>query len=358
MTLFEPIRIGALDLPNRLVMPPMGRTRADEHRAPTALMATYYSQRAGAGLIIAEGAQVSPLSISRPGSTAIHNALQVAGWRRVTEAVHAAGGRIFQQLSHHGRRVLASRLPPGQAPIGPSAIAAEGFLETREGRESFAVPRALSVEEIGRVVAEYRQAAINARDAGFDGVEIHGASALLVDQFLRDGVNKRTDKYGGSAENRSRFLLEIVDAIGGVLGTARIGVRLSPHFGGDGIADSNPGQTFATIAELLGTRRIAYLHLVESALTPPRERLAGSLRTAFRGPLIVCGDYDEASAEQALAEGRADLVAFGRLFIANPDLPARFRLGSGLNTPDTASFYGRDARGYIDYPTLEEVKAG
>ncbi len=358
MSLFEPIRIGALDLPNRLVMPPMGRTRADDQRAPTALMATYYRQRADAGLIIAEGAQVSPFSISRPGSTAIHNAIQVAGWRRVAEAVHAAGGRIFQQLSHHGRRVLASRLPPGQAPIAPSAIAAEGFLETREGREIFAVPRALTVDDIARVVAEYRQAAVNARDAGFDGVEIHGASALLVDQFLRDGTNRRTDQYGGSAENRARFLLEIVDAIGGVLGTARIGVRLSPHFGGDGIVDSNPARTFSTVAELLGTRRIAYIHLVESALTPPADRLSAALRTAFRGPLIVCGDYDQASAEQALAEGRADLVGFGRLFIANPDLPARFRHSSALNTPVTASFYGRDARGYIDYPTLDDLKAG
>lgn len=358
MSLFEPIRIGALDLPNRLVMPPMGRTRADEHRAPTPLMATYYSQRASAGLIIAEGAQVSPHSISRPGSTAIHNAIQVSGWRRVTAEVHAAGGRIFQQLSHHGRRVLASRLPPGQLPLAPSAIAAEGFLETREGRERFAVPRALSVEGIAAVVAEYRQAAINARDAGFDGVEIHSASALLVDQFLRDGTNRRDDAYGGSAENRARFLLDIVDAIGGVLGTARIGVRLSPHFGGDGIADSNPALTFATVAELLGHRRIAYLHLVESALTAPGERLASVLKTAFRGPLILCGDYDQSSAEQALDEGRGDLVAFGRLFIANPDLPARFRHGSPLNVPDTASFYGRDARGYIDYPTLEALKAG
>jgi len=358
MSLFEPIRIGVLDLPNRLVMPPMGRARADQDRVPTALMATYYAQRASAGLIVTEGSQVSPASISRPGSPAIHSPHQAAGWRRVTDAVHAADGRIFQQLSHHGRRVLASRLPHGVLPVAPSAIAAGGFLETPKGKEAFAVPKALTVSEIKAVVAEYRQAAINARDAGFDGVEIHAASALLVDQFLRDGTNRRTDDYGGSAENRARFLLEIIDAIGGILGTARIGVRLSPHFGGDGISDSDPAATFTRVAALLGERRIAYLHLVESATTPPEQRFAPQLRTAFGGPVILCGDFTQADAEAALAEGRADLIGFGRAFIANPDLVARLRLGAALNEPDVPSFYGRDARGYIDYPTLDYALAG
>jgi len=321
-------------------------------------MATYYAQRASAGLIVSEGSQVSPASISRPGSPAIHTARQTAGWRQVTDAVHEAGGRIFQQLSHHGRRVLASRLPPGQLPIAPSAIAADGFLETPQGQEAFVVPKALTPEEIQAVVAEYRLAAIKARDAGFDGVEIHGASALLVDQFLRDGTNRRTDQYGGSVDNRARFLLEIIDAIGGVLGTARTGVRLSPHFGGDGIGDSDPKTTFTRVAALLGERRIAYLHLVESALTPPSQRFAPELRAAFKGPVILCGDFTRSSAEEALVEDRADLIGFGRAFIANPDLVARLRLGADLNTPDVPSFYGKDARGYIDYPFLNQALAG
>ena len=358
MSLFEPIRIGVLDLPNRFVMPPMGRARADQDRVPTALMATYYAQRASAGLIVTEGSQVSPASISRPGSPAIHNARQAAGWRNVTDAVHAAGGRIFQQLSHHGRRVLASRLPRGELPIAPSAIAADGFLETPAGKETFAVPKAVTAEEIQAVVAEYRAAAINARDAGFDGVEIHAASALLVDQFLRDGTNRRTDRYGGSIDNRARFLLEIIDAIGGILGTARIGVRLSPHFGGDGIDDSDPKATFTRVAALLGERRIAYLHLVESALTLPAQRFAPELRAAFKGPVILCGDFTKGDAEEALADGRADLIGFGRAFIANPDLVTRLRIDAGLNEPDMPSFYGKDARGYIDYPFLDQALAG
>jgi N-ethylmaleimide reductase len=315
-------------------------------------METYYAQRASAGLIISEGSQVSPLSISRPGSPAIHNDAQVAAWRRVTDAVHSRNGRIFQQLSHHGRRVLQSRLTEGQRPIGPSAIAAPGFLETKAGKEAFAVPRALEIPEIVVLVDEYGAAARNAEAAGFDGVEIHGASGLLVDQFLRDGSNKRTDRYGGSVENRARFLLEIVDRIATVLEFGRIGVRLAPHFQGDLIADSDPAATFGYVAAELGRRRIAYLHLVEPLSLAEDKRLAAELRRTFGGPVIVCGEFTLADAQRIVAEGGADLVAFGRAYIANPDLVERFRSDAPLNVPDPSTFYSGGAEGYVDYPTL------
>jgi N-ethylmaleimide reductase len=353
MSLFDPIRLGAVELPNRIVMPPMGRTRADKtNRAPTPLMETYYAQRASAGLIISEGSQVSPLSVSRPGSPAIHSDEQVAGWRRVTDAVHARGGRIFQQLSHHGRRVLQSRLPAGERPIAPSAVASPGFMETKAGREAFAVPRALEIPEIEALVGEYAAAARNARAAGFDGIEIHGASGLLVDQFVRDGSNQRTDRYGGAIENRARFLLEIVDRISLEWEPGRIGVRLSPHFQGDIIADSDPIATFGYVATELGRRKIAYLHLVEPLSLAEDKRLAANLRRAFGGPVIVCGEFTLADARRAVAEGQADLVAFGRAYIANPDLVERFNNEAPLNPPDPSTFYSGGAQGYTDYPTL------
>jgi N-ethylmaleimide reductase len=352
VSLFSPIRLGAVEVPNRIVMPPMGRSRAGQDRAPTELMERYYAQRASAGLIITEGSQVSPLSISRPGSPAIHNDAQVAGWRRVTDAVHAQGGRIFQQLSHHGRRVLQSRLPEGERPIAPSAIAAPGFLETKAGKEAFAIPRALDIPEIETLVDQYGAAARNAKTAGFDGVEIHGASGLLVDQFLRDGANKRTDRYGGTVENRARFLLEIVDRIAADWEPGRIGVRLAPHFQGDIISDSEPAGTFGYVAAELGGRGIAYLHLVEPLSLPEDKRLAAALRRLFGGPVIVCGEFTLADARRAVAEGQADLVAFGRAYIANPDLVERFNRDAPLNPPDSSTFYGGGPQGYVDYPTL------
>ncbi len=352
MSLFSPIRLGAVDLPNRIVMPPMGRSRADRDRVPTRLMETYYAQRATAGLIITEGSQVSPLSISRPGSPAIHNDAQAAGWRRVTDAVHDRGGRIFQQLSHHGRRVLRSRLPDGQLPIAPSAIAAPGGLHTANGFEAFAVPRPLELPEIAELVEDYGRAASNAKAAGFDGVEIHGASGLLVDQFLRDGSNQRTDRYGGSVENRARFLLEIVDRIGSILEPGRIGVRVAPHFQGDIIADSDPATIFGYVAAELGRRGIAYLHLVEPLSLEADKRLAAELRRLFGGPVIVCGEFTLADARRVVDAGQADLVAFGRAYIANPDLVERFNCGAPLNVPNPTTFYSAGPEGYVDYPTL------
>jgi N-ethylmaleimide reductase len=353
MALFEPVRVGALTLPNRVVMAPLGRARADAAtREPTPSVALYYAQRATAGLIISEATHVSPRSVSRPGSAAIHDDGHVSAWRRVTDAVHARGGRIFQQIFHLGRKADPARLPDGGLPIAPSAIAARGTFGTNEGPQPFPVPRALDEGQIADVVREFAAAADNARSAGFDGVEVHAANGFLIDQFLRDGANQRRDRYGGSIENRVRFLLEIVDAASGVFGAGRIGVRISPHSRSDGTDDSAPELLFTHVAAALDARGVAYLHLIEPAPTPSEKRLAPILRRAFRGPLVVCGGFDRASATQALEDGRADLVAFGTGFIANPDLPERLRRDVGWNTPDPSTFYQGGDAGYLDYPIL------
>ena len=353
MSLFEPVRIGALELPNRIVMAPLGRARAHQQsRAPTASVATYYVQRATAGLIVSEATHVSAESVSRPGTSAVHSEEQVEAWRRVTDAVHAAGGRIFQQLFHLGRKADPARLPGGGLPRAPSAIAARGELSTPEGPRPFPVPRALGSDEIPGVVADFAHAARNSKRAGFDGIEIHGANGFLVDQFLRDGANQRADHHGGSIENRARFLLEVVDAAIGVFGAGRVGVRLSPHARADGTEDSTPRETFGYAAARLSARGIAYLHLIEPAPTPEPERFAPALRKVFAGPLILCGAFDRTTAERAVDEGRADLIAFGAGFIANPDLVERLRRDAPWNTPDPTTFYTGGDRGYIDYPFL------
>jgi len=354
MSLFERVRIGALELPNRIVMAPLGRARAqNESRAPTASVATYYVQRATAGLIVSEATHVSAESVSRPGTSAIHSEEQVEAWRRVTDAVHAAGGRIFQQLFHLGRKADPARLPPGSgSPRAPSAIAARGEFSTAEGPRPFPVPRALRSDEIPGVVADFEHAARNSKRACFDGIEIHGANGFLVDQFLRDGANQRSDHHGGSIENRSRFLLEVVDAAIGVFGAGRVGVRLSPHARGDGTDDSTPQETFGHAAARLSARGIAYLHLIEPAPTPEDQRFAPALRKVFGGPLILCGAFDRTTAERAVREGKADLIAFGAGFIANPDLVERLRRDAPWNTPDPTTFYTGGDRGYIDYPFL------
>jgi N-ethylmaleimide reductase len=354
--LFEPLRVGAVDLPNRIVMAPLGRARAHaETRQPTPSVATYYAQRATAGLVVSEATHVSPESVSRPGTSAIHDDAQVAAWARVTAAVHAAGGRIFQQLFHLGRKADPARLPHGGLPAGPSAIAARGEFSTPEGPRSFPVPRVLRLDEIAPRVAEFARAAANSRRAGFDGVEVHAANGFLIDQFLRDGSNRRDDRYGGSVANRSRFLLEVVDAIGTSVGFDRVGVRVSPHARGDGTDDSNPRTLYEHVAAQLSARRIAYLHLIEPVDTRAEDRLAAPLRRTFGGPIIVCGGLERASAAQALTDERADLVAFGAGFIANPDLVERLRLAAPWNTPDPSTFYNGGDRGYIDYPFLAGV---
>jgi len=353
MTLFSPLRVGALTLPNRVVMAPLGRARADvERRTPTASVCTYYAQRATAGLIVSEATHVSPDSVSRPGTAAIHEEAQVEAWRRVTDAVHAAGGRIVQQLFHLGRKADPARLPRGGLPVAPSAIAARGEFSTIDGPRPFPVPRVLEADEIPAIVAAFGRAAHNARRAGFDGVEIHGANGFLIDQFLRDGANVRSDRYGGSVENRARFLLAIVDAARAVFGADRVGVRVSPHATGDGTTDSAPAALYAYVAEQLRARGVAYLHLIEPVTTPEAERLGPLLRRTFGGPFILCGGFDRASAARALEEARADLIAFGTGYIANPDLVERLRRDAAWNPPDPSTFYSGGDAGYIDYPFL------
>jgi N-ethylmaleimide reductase len=359
MSLFAPFNVGPLELPNRVVMAPLGRARADvERREPTDSVVAYYVQRASAGLIISEATHVAFDSVSRPGTAAIHTSGQIVAWRRVTDAVHAAGGRIFQQLFHLGRKADPARLPYVGLPKAPSPIAALGEFSTPAGPRPFPIPRALESDEIPGLVAEFADAAANARRAGFDGVEIHGANGFLIDQFLRDAANRRRDGYGGGVENRARFLLQVVDAVSDVFSAARVGVRLSPHATADGMGDSAPRETFRHVATQLGRRGVAYLHLIEPVGTADSEQLAPLLREAFSGPFILCGGFNRASARLAVEESRADLIAFGVGFIANPDLVHRLRLDAPWNQPDPATFYSGGDRGYIDYPFLTEPSSG
>jgi len=352
--LFAPLRLGDLTLPNRIVMPPLVRARSQEpEREPGARVATYYAQRATAGLIISEAVHVSPLSVSRPGGSGLHNAAQSRAWRAVTDAVHAAGGRIFQQLFHLGRKAHPSRIPGGLPPVAPSAIASSAQVPTPEGPKPFPVPRALALDEIPGLVEEFRAAIELSREAGFDGVEIHAANGFLIDQFLRDGANRRDDRYGGSIENRARFLFEVIDVAIAIFGAGRVGIRLSPHFTQDGIDDSDPIALYDHVVRALDARGIAYVHLIESDEVPAEKRYAPRLRTRFSGALILAEDFTLERASAVLRDDRADAIAFGRLFIANPDLVARFRLAEPVyNAPDPDTFYIGDERGYTDYPTL------
>jgi N-ethylmaleimide reductase len=354
--IFSPFRLGPLELPNRAVMAPMTRNRAGPGNVPTALNATYYAQRAGAGLIVSEATQISPQGIGYPGTPGIHSAAQVAGWKLVTDAVHGAGGRIFLQLWHVGRISHPLLQPGGALPVAPSAIAPAGQAWTTNGMEAFVTPRALETGEIPGIVEDYRRGAANAREAGFDGVELHGANGYLIDQFLRDGTNKRTDRYGGSAANRAQFLIEVTEALIDEWGGERVGVRLSPTNPYNDIADSNPAATFSTAARELNRLGVAYLHIVEPG--PGDPVAAGELpdirffRKIWHGPLIANKGYDLERANAVLREGAADLVSFAALYLANPDLDQRFRRGGPFNPPDRKTFYGGAAKGYTDYPAL------
>jgi N-ethylmaleimide reductase len=367
--LFTPFRLGPLALPNRIVMAPMTRNRAGPGDAPTALNATYYAQRAGAGLIVAEASQVSPQGLGYPHTPGIYSDAQIAGWKLVTDAVHAAGGRIFLQLWHVGRISHPSLQPDGALPVAPSAIAPAGQAWTLDGMKPYVTPRALETAEIPGLVAQYRQGAANAKTAGFDGVEVHAAHGYLLDQFLRDKTNHRTDKYGGSAENRARLVVEVMEAVADVWGGDRTGVHLSPtNLAFNDISDSDPAQTFATAVRALDRLGLAYLHLVEPGPADPAPTLpspasgggmgGGRLDAAFfrplwRSALVVNKAYDLDRANAVLRSGAADLVSFATLFIANPDLPERFRRGSPFNPPERKTFYGGGAAGYTDYPALE-----
>ncbi len=358
MSLFAPGRIGKLETSNRIIMAPLGRGRNSEPgREPQERAVIYYTQRATAGLIISEATHVSASSVSRPGTAAIHTQGQVAAWRKVTGAVHAANGRIFQQLFHLGRKADPDRLPGRLLPVAPSAIAAKGELPTPTGPKPFPVPRVLETDEISGLVDQFSAAIANSRTAEFDGVELHAANGFLIDQFLRDGANRRKDIYGGSIENRARFLLEIVDRAVTVFGPGGVGVRISPHFLLDGSSDSDPLGLYSYVARQLDKRGIAYLHVIESDATPSAARVAPVLRELFTGAFILAEDFTRDSAEAAIAEGRADFVAFGKFYIANPDLVERFKLRAPLNAPDVATFYNGGDGGYIDYPALQDELA-
>jgi N-ethylmaleimide reductase len=354
--LFSPIQLGPYALPNRIVMAPLTRNRAGAGNVPGPLNATYYTQRASAALIISEATQVSPQGVGYPATPGIHSPEQIAGWQLVTDAVHQQGGRIFLQLWHVGRISHPSLQPDGQLPVAPSAIAATGEAMTYEGMKPFVTPRALETEEIPGIVEQYRQASKNALTAGFDGVEVHGANGYLLDQFLRDGTNQRTDQYGGSIENRARLLLDVTRAVVEVWGADRVGVRLSPSGTFNDMRDSDPKATFGYAVTALNAFNLAYLHLLEPSEADLRHGgtpvPTSYFRPLYDGLLMVNWDYDQAKAEVAIANGNADLVSFGKLFIANPDLPERFRAGAPLNQPDPDTFYGGGAKGYTDYPAL------
>ncbi|MDT8383251.1 MAG: alkene reductase [Gammaproteobacteria bacterium] len=352
--LFTPLKMGPLELPNRIVMAPLTRNRAPGC-VPNSLMAEYYRQRASVGLIVTEASQVSPQGVGYPATPGIHSPEQTEAWKAVTGAVHEAGGRIFLQLWHVGR-ISHPSYHDGILTVAPSAIAPKGEAVTYQGMQPFVKPRALEIEEIPGIVEDFRRAAANARAAGFDGVEIHGANGYLIDQFLRDGSNRRSDEYGGSIENRARLLLEVTEAVAGEWIDGCVGVRLSPWQPFNDMADSDPQATFSYAVQALAGYKLAYLHLTEMGRDAPGA--AGPdfepnvLREAWPGVLITNGGYDRARADDAIAEGAADAVAFGQLCLANPDLPQRLRTGAPLNTPDPATFYGGDAHGYTDYPVL------
>lgn len=352
--LLTPVTVGSLSLPNRVVMAPLTRNRAGEGRTPTALNAEYYRQRAGAGLIISEATAITPQGVGYVDTPGLWSDEQVQGWRQVTEAVHAGGGRIVAQLWHVGR-ISHTSFHDGQPPVSSTDRAAEAMTFTVQGFEPTSTPRRLGTDELPGVVQDYADAALRAKDAGFDGVELHAANGYLLEQFLASAVNDRTDGYGGSVANRSRLLLEAVDATVAAWGSAdRVGIRLSLGTGTAGTDDEDAAAVLAYLGTQLQDRDLAYVHYVEArdASGGRRLDLTAALRSGWQGPFILAGGFERQEAEAALVEGRGDAVAFGRSFLANPDLPERFRTGAELNEPDSDTFYGGGEQGYTDYPFL------
>ena len=359
--LFTPFSLRGLELANRIVMAPLTRSRATHGTgAPNALNAAYYAQRATAGLIISEATNISPTGKGYAWTPGIFPADQIAGWGLVTDAVHARGGKIFLQLWHVGRISHPSLQPEGRLPVAPSAVRPQGRAFTEDGYKDLVTPRALEIDEIPAIVEDYRRAARNAMTAGFDGVEIHAANGYLIDQFLRDGANRRQDAYGGSVPNRLRFALEVVETVTSEVGAARTGIRISPINEVNDLVDSDPAAVFFPLVRELDRFRLAYVHVIEGITQGPRDNMPfdfAGLRRLFDGPWMVNNGYTRDMAATALESGYADLVAFGRPFIANPDLVERFRKNAPLNELDRDTLFGGDARGYTDYPTLSASAA-
>lgn len=358
-SLFDPLQIGDIALANRIVMAPLTRNRAAAGRVPSALAVEYYRQRASAGLIVTEASQVSPMGQGYLDTPGIYSPEQVAGWRQVTEAVHAAGGRIVIQLWHVGRISHVSLLPGGQSPVSSTTVAAQTKTFTEKGFEPVSAPRALRTEEIPGVIAEYRHAARCAMQAGFDGVEVHAANGYLIEQFLRDSINDRHDAYGGSIENRTRLLREVMQAVVAEVGAGRTGVRLSPVTpANDAAQDSDPQALYAHALQAIAPLQLAFVHVIEGATGGPRDVAPfdyAALRRHTRAAWIVNNGYQRQMAMDVIASGAADAVAFGRPFIANPDLVRRLREAAPLNPLDKTTLYGGGARGYTDYPTLDDA---
>jgi N-ethylmaleimide reductase len=354
-SLFDPIEFGSFNAPNRIIMAPLTRGRATRNHVPTPLMGEYYSQRASAGLIISEATGITQQGLGWPSAPGLWSQEQVDGWKQVVQAVHDAGGRIVAQLWHMGRIVHPDFLG-GLPPVSASATTAPGQARTYDGTKPYAESRALELEEIEQLIVDYRHAGEHAMSAGFDGLQLHAANGYLIDQFLRDGTNLRTDSYGGAVENRIRLLIEVTQALIGVAGADRTAVRLSPNDDPQGCADSNSELLFTKAAEALNELRISFLEMrasrPESTFRPATRQLVPAIRRAFRGTLILNSDYLLDDASKALSLGEADAIAFGRPFLANPDLPARFAKGTALNAPNTKTFYTPGAAGYTDYPAL------
>lgn len=350
--LFDSLSLGSISLNNRIIMAPLTRTRADEGRIPSELARQYYCQRSEAGLIITEGTAISPRGVGYSNTPGLWCQAQINGWKRITETVHRHGGKIFVQLWHVGR-VSDPEFLNGEIPVAPSAIACEGHVNQLRPKRPFPTPRAIRSEEIASIVADYAQAARNAKEAGFDGVVVHSANGYLPDQFLHDGSNQRNDTYGGSLSNRLRFLLEVVDACIGIWGADRVGVNISPADPVHSMHDSSPKALYEAVATELGQRQIAFLFVREPFSSAS---LLPTIKQHFGGPVIANDGFTYESAQAVIEQGHADAVAFGRLFIANPDLPQRFAQQAPLNPADPSTFYGSGPQGYTDYPSLPQTQ--
>jgi N-ethylmaleimide reductase len=358
-SLFDPIRVGSIEARNRILMAPLTRGRATRSHVPTPLMADYYAERASAGIIITEATGISQQGLGWPNAPGIWSDEQAAAWKRIVNAIHGAGGKVVSQLWHMGRLTHPDFLG-AQPPVSASITTAPGQAHTYEGKKSYAASRALELDEIPQIINDYRRAAINAMSAGFDGVELHAANGYLIDQFMRDGTNQRTDSYGGSIENRLRLLLEVTDALARVAGADRTGVRLSPNDDPQGCADSDSANLFTQAAAALSSLNIAFLEMrasrPDSTFRAATRQLVPAIRRAFGGTLILNSDYRYQDASNALLTGEADAISFGRTFLANPDLPARFSKRARLNEAQVATFYTSGAAGYTDYPPLTEER--